>query len=70
MVSASGSTSRKDYRLFVSKRRHEMSVDLLMSSHFLAVECHAIFAPGAEDGSLGNLIGRLLFLGMNFQLFD
>jgi hypothetical protein len=52
--------------LFVFKRRHEMSVDLLMSSHFLAVECHAIFFPGAEDGSFGNLIGRLLFFGINF----
>jgi hypothetical protein len=52
--------------LFVFKRRLEMSVDLLMSSHFLAVECHDIFVPGAEDGSLGNLIGSLLFFGINF----
>jgi hypothetical protein len=54
--------------LFVFKRRLEMSVDLFMSSHFLAFECHAIFFPGAEDGSFGNLVGRLLFLGMNLQL--
>jgi Protein of unknown function (DUF3363) len=57
-------------RQLLAKESAKMSVDLLMSSRFLAVECYAIFVPGAEDGSVGNLVGRLLFLGMNFQLFD
>jgi hypothetical protein len=30
--------------------------------YFRAGECHDIFFPSAEDGSLGNLIGRLLLI--------
>jgi hypothetical protein len=47
-----------------------MSVDLLMSSHFLAVECHDIFFPGGDDGILGNRMGRIRAFGVNSQLFE
>jgi hypothetical protein len=50
-----------------TKRRREMSVDLLMGSHFLAVERHDIFALG-EPVMLGNRMGRNRFFGVNFKL--
>ena len=60
--------------VFGTKRRGEMGVDLLMRSHFLAVECHDIFlpggAPGVEDGTLGNRMGRHRFFGVNCQPFE
>jgi hypothetical protein len=59
--------------MFGTKRRREMSVDLLMSSHFLAVECHDIsylgISPGVQNGILGNRMGRIRFFGVNFQPF-
>jgi hypothetical protein len=51
-----------------------MSVDLLMSFHFLAAgEYHIwphISSRGVEDRILGNRKGRLRFFGVNSQLFE
>jgi hypothetical protein len=56
--------------LFVCKCRGEMSVDLLMSSHFLAVEYGDTSSAGGKHGILGNRMGRVRFFGENFKLFE
>jgi hypothetical protein len=55
--------------LFIFKRRRGMSVDLLVSSHFLAVESHDTYL-GFEEGILGNRMGHIRFFGANSQLFE